>query len=304
MTRSGAVFAVCLLLATLLLFLNKLSRTYIGDINAKIQYTNLPEDKVPSEPLPSEITLYIETTGFKLFWSKIRKPVRVQVDLSSLQADYLPTADLLSVIASQLSSDYELVDIIPDTLDFKFDKGITKQVPVIADILISFKKQYDFMEPLHITPQYVMVNGPENILDTITSWKTERRLFENLDRLQQGEIALLAPASPTIALQPKKIRYTIAVEEYTEKTLDIEIEKMNVPPNRQINMFPNKVSVVFRVGLSNYEQVSAETFSAVADFYGVDMNRSKYVPVKIELAPSYIKNLDYSPKSVEYIIYR
>lgn len=304
MTRSGAVFAVCLLLATVLLLLNKLSRTYIGDIPAKIKYVNLPEDKVPSSPLPSELTLFIETTGFKLLWSKIRKPARVQVDLTSLQTDYLPTSELQSVIASQLSSDYKLVQIIPEILNFKFDKGITKQVPVIADILISFKKQYDFMEPLHINPQHVMINGPENILDTITSWKTERLTLENLERSQQGEVALIAPASPTIILQPQKIRYVIAVEEYTEKTLEIEIEKMNVPPGKQINMFPNKVSVVFRVGLSNYEQVSAETFSAVADFYGIDVSRSKYVPVKIELSPSYIKNLDYSPKSVEYIIYR
>ena len=74
--------------------------------------------------------------------------------------------------------------------------------------------------------------------------------------------------------------------------------------NWEINIYPNKAKVIFRVGLSNYEHVSSEAFRVVADFAGVDMNRSKYVPVRIELAPSFIKNLDYSPKSVEYIVYR
>jgi len=304
MTRNGAVFAVCLILALALLFLNKLSRKYIGEIRTTIHYTNMPEGKTPTTPLPADIKLFIETSGFKLVWAKLMKPREVQINLSSLKTNYMPTSELQPVVASQLSADYKLIDIQPDTLFFNFDTSVEKKVPVIPDILISFKKQYDFMEPMIIQPDSITVRGPQNAVDTIGSWKTERLLLENLDKSRQDELPLLAPASSSILIEPKKIKYIIPVEEYTEKTMEIGIERQGVPGSRQVNIYPNKAKVIFRVGLSNYEHVSPETFKVVADFTGVDLKRGKYVPVKIERAPPYIKNLDYSPKSVEYIIYR
>ncbi|HXH17547.1 MAG TPA: YbbR-like domain-containing protein [Chitinophagales bacterium] len=302
MTRSGVVFAVCLLLAFSLLFLNKLSRKYIGEISAKIQYVHLPAGKVPTSPLPDKLKLYVETTGFKLLWSRMLKPAGVQINLSALKSNYIVTSALQSEIASQLSAGYRLIEITPDTLFFNFSRGNKKKVPVVADILISFKKQYDFMEPMLVKPDSVTVSGPESIVAGIQSWKTEKLVFENLDKSLQNEAALVAPSNPAVVIEPKKVRYTISVERYTEKTLEAEIEKANVPDGKTVNIYPNKVKLIFRVGLSNYEHVGTETFKAVADFAGVDLKRGKYVSVEIKRAPSYIRNLDYSPKSVEYII--
>lgn len=304
MTRNGAVFAVCLLVAVLLLLLNKLSRNYIGDVKGSIHYAHLPEGKAPTAPLPAELNLFIETTGFRLIWSKMKKPPTIRIDLSALKTSYLATSELKSLITSQISPDYHLVAIAPDTLYFNFDKGIQKKVPVIPDIVISFKKQFDFTEPMIITPDSILVSGPQNVVDTIEGWRTKRLVFENLDKSIQAEVPLIAPPSHSISITPDKIKYVIPVEEYTEKTLEVTAEIINIPGKREINIYPNKVQVIFRVGLSNYEHVSAENFRAAADFAGVDIKRSKYVPVKILQSPSFIKNLDYSPKSVEFIIYR
>ncbi len=303
MTRNGAIFGVCLLLALVLLFLNKLSRKYIGEVKARIHYIHLPAGKVSTTPLPRELDLYVETTGFKLLWSKLLKPVDVEINLSALKESFAVTSEMRSSIASQLSAGYSLIEIMPDTLHFTFEKGISKKVPLVADILISFRKQFDFMEPMLVKPDSVKISGPENMLDSIKSWKTERLVFEQLDKSAQDDIALVSPKNPILIVEPKKARYTIPVEEYTEKTLEVEIQKANVPGGKDVNIYPNKAKLIFRVGLSNYEHVSAETFKVVADFSGADLNKGNYVSVKIERVPSYIKSLDYTPKSVEYILY-
>src|ERR1051325_9180207 len=195
MTRNGAVFGFCLLLAFMLLLLNKLSRKYISPVKARIQYVHLPEGRVPTTPLPNKLQLFIETTGFKLVWTKLRKPAEVEINLADVKTDYVVTADLKSVIASQLSTGYNLIEIIPDTLYFNFAKGIKKKVPVTPDILISFKKQHDFMDPMLIKPDSVLLSGPENILDTIKGWRTERIMFDNLDHSVQDDLALVPPSS-------------------------------------------------------------------------------------------------------------
>ncbi len=305
MTRESAVFLFCLLLAVALLLLNKLSRKYIGDVKAHVSYVNYPEGKVPASPLPDELKLYVETTGYKLMWAKFLKDTKVQVDLSNVvRTNYALTADFSPDISRQLSSGFRLIEIIPDTLYLQFEKSLTKKIPVVPDILISFKKQFDFKEPVLVSPDSVIVNGPENIVAPIKNWFTERLTFENLDKSLQDEIALIKPSHPTITVTPMKARYTIAVEEYTEKTLEAEIQKINMPQAKEINIYPKKVKVVCRVGLSNYESVKSENFIVVVDFATVDLMKSKYIEVEMKEQPSCVKNLDYSPKSVEYILYK
>lgn len=305
MTRESVVFFFCLLLSVFLLLLNKLSRKYIGDIKAHVSYTHYPQGKIPASPLPEELKLYVETTGYKLMWARMRQNAQVQVDLSNVvKTNYALTADFSSDISRQLSTGFRLIQIIPDTLFLQFENSLTKKLPVAPDILISFKKQFDFKEPLLLKPDSVLVTGPENVVAAMKNWRTERVTFENLDQSVQNDIALMPPAHPMVSVTPVKARYTITVEEYTEKTLDVEIQKINMPQMKEINIYPKKVKVVCRVGLSNYESVKPENFIVTADFAHVDLKKSKYIELMMKTQPSYVKNLDYSPKSVEYILYK
>ncbi|MDZ4846309.1 MAG: hypothetical protein SH857_12250 [Chitinophagales bacterium] len=305
MTRESVVFLFCLLLAVTLLLLNKLSRKYIGDMKAQVSYVNYPTGKIPASPLPEELKLYVETTGYKLMWAKLLNDTKVQVDLSNVvRTNYALTADFKPDISRQLSAGYRLIEIIPDTLFLHFEKSLTKKIPVVADILISFKKQFDFKEPMLVNPDSVIVNGPENIVSPMKSWFTERLTFENLDKSLQNEVGLIKPSHPTVTVTPMKARYTIAVEEYTEKTLEVEIQKINLPQAKEVSIYPKKVKVVCRVGLSNYESVKPENFIITADFANVDFKKSKYIKLEMKTHPSHVKNLDYSPKSVEYILYK
>ncbi len=305
MTRNSAVFAVCLLLAVFLLLINKFTRRFISDVNGQIAYTNLPEGKVSVGPLPTELKLYVETTGMKLLWLKMSKPLKVNIDLAQVvRSNFVLSEDLRPAVAGQLPGDYKLIEIFPDTMFFQFDKSKTKMVRVVPNILISFKRQFDFTEPMLIKPDSVMITGPEHVVDTIEGWRTEKVVFETLDRSVQDELQLVRPPIEAIKLKPEKVRYTIAVEEYTEKALEIEISLVNVPKGKEISIYPKKIDAVFKIGLSNYEKVDASSFIAQADFTGVELGKSKYVIVNVTKYPSYIRSLDYSPKSVEYIVYK
>ncbi|GIV33093.1 MAG: hypothetical protein KatS3mg031_0628 [Chitinophagales bacterium] len=305
MTRNGVIFLFCLLIALALLLVNKLSRNYTSAIPAKVSYRNFPENKVAVAPLPTELKLLVETTGMKLLWLKVSRPVKVTIDLSRLtQADFLVAEDLRPSIVSQLPADYKLVSIQPDTLFFSLDNSQTKRVRIISDILISFRKQYDFAEPLVIQPESVKITGPANSLDTIHAWKTEKLFLNDLNRSVEGELPLQRPSIEAIVLEPDRVRYVIVVEEYTEKTLELPIRPINVPKGTEVTIFPRNVRVVFKVGLNNYEKAIPELFTAEVDLAGIEWTKTKYLLVNISRYPPFIKNLDYSPKSVEFIVHK
>lgn len=304
MKQDSAVFAVCLILALGLLLLEKLSRIYIHDIHAKVAYVNPPEGKIPNVPLPETIRVFVKTTGFKLVWAKWRKPVGIVVDMSGVSEDNtLQPADLRSGVAKQFPSDFEVIQTVPDKLVFGFDRSLRKKVPVSPDIQIEFKKQYDFMEPMLIKPDSIEIYGPENIVSEIKKWKTQNLQFSQLDKTVKGELALAEPDIKSVSISKSKIEYLISVEEYTEKTLEAEIEKVNAKAGKDVQIYPKNARLVFRVGLSNYELADEKMFRVTADFSGVDMRKGKYVPVTVEKSPAFIKNLDYSPKSVEFIVF-
>lgn len=305
MTRESVVFFFCLLLALFLLFLNKLSKKYPSDIRVQVSYVNYPAGKIPDAPLPEELKLDVRASGYNLLWTKLLQPAKVRVDLSqNVRANYAVTSEFMPQIAKQLPADYQLADITPDTIFLKFENNLMKKVPVVADILISFKKQFDFKEPILVSPDSVTISGPENVVAPVKNWFTERLIFENLDRNSSDKIQLVKPEHPMLTLSDEATTYTIAVEEYTEKTLEVEIQKINHPQAKEINIYPKKVKVVCRVGLSNYESVKPDNFIVVADFTHVDFKKNKYIELEMKTQPSFVKNLDFSPRSVEYILYR
>ena len=304
-SKNTLIVIVCMGIAAMLWLLTKLSHDYIGEIPATISYVNLPEDKVVVRPLRRSLKLIVETSGFKLLISEMtQSTAKVQIDYTQYgRANAIHTNEFLPSLTNQLSGDYTVLDISPDTLFFYFDNRVSKMVPIQADYHITFEKQYDFMEPLVINPDSVLVAGPKSLVDSITKWKTKKLNLENLKSSVQTDVDLVTPEKDLLDISPLKVQYVIPVEKYTEQSIDLEIIVINAPAGYEVNIYPKVVKAVFQVGLNNYEKVKGAIFEAVVDFKKIDIRNSKYAEVEIRKAPRYIKKLNYTPKSVEYIIY-
>jgi len=296
---------VCMGIATLLLLLTKLSNKYISDISASVTYVNLPDEKIVAEPLPSRLKLLVESTGFRLLVAKLRgQIVNISIDLDLYKnTDFILSNKLKPQVSNLLTTNYKLLDITPDTLNFHFDVKFSKTIPIIPEHVITFEQQYDYIEPILINPDSVTISGPREIVDPIRAWKTEPLILENLNKSVEMMVNLVSPKLNILQLSPTEVEYVIPIEKYTEQQLEIDITIINVPADAEITIYPNRVKLTFRVGLSNYEKITEEKFRAVADFSGVDPDINQYIDVMINKYPTYIKSLIYSPNSVEYIIY-
>ncbi len=66
------IFFVCLVIATVLWFVNVLGKSFETEVSMPINYVNLPKNKVLINAPPSALQVRIEAHGFTLLRNRLR----------------------------------------------------------------------------------------------------------------------------------------------------------------------------------------------------------------------------------------
>jgi hypothetical protein len=301
------IFLVCLLIATILWFLNALSKNYTATLPYSVKYSNPPEKLFLSNNPPSRLNLEVEAHGFTLLRQKLSfslSPINFNLDdiknsePSSNNRVLLQRENLIRRISSQVSNDISVLNVNPGNLELIFDSLKSKNVPVITDINVQFKTQFFLNGEIRINPNIVQITGPASKIDTIQSIKSQRQNYEELDSSIEELISLKPPDN--VKVDPKKVTLNIPVERFTEKKLTVPILVINKPKGSNLKIFPSVAEISFLVGLSNYEGITSNDFKAIA-IYDSTQNQQT-LNIVIENSPKYIQQLRVSPPNVEYLI--
>ena len=303
------VFTICLFIATVLWFLNALSKDYSTVIAYPIKFVSPPRNKFVASELPSKFELKVEAHGSILLQHKLSlifSPLVINIseitkDLTSTSGSYsIQTSKLLSYISNQMSKEITVIGIQqPEYFSIILDSMAEKSVQVLPSVQLNFKPQYKLKGKIGVSPERVTIKGPANLLDTLSAVYTKPMLFEKLDTDIKHSVKIEYPANTEINLN--KVTLKISVEKTTEKELKIPVQLKNCPENLNVKFFPSEVKVAFLVGLSEFGKINETQFSAVADYNEINRENT-YIQVKIENKPDNIDNIRVSPETVEFLI--
>ena len=303
------VFTICLFIATVLWFLNALSKDYSTVIAYPVKFVNPPKNRFVAAELPSKFELKVEAHGSVLLQHKLSllfSPFIINIseitkDLVSVSGVYnIQTSGLLSHISNQMGKEITIIGIQqPEYFSIILDSMATKSVQVLPSVRLNFKPQYKLKGKIEVSPERITIKGPANILDTLSVLYTKPRVFEKLDTDIERSVKIEYPANTEI--NTGKVTLKIPVEKLTEKELKIPVQLKNNPDNLTVKLFPSEIKVTFLVGLSEFGKVDAAQFSAVADYNEIN-RETTYIQVKIENKPDNIENIRISPETVEFLI--
>jgi YbbR domain-containing protein len=302
------VYLVCLLIATVLWFLNALSQDYSTTISYPVKYINPPNKQFLANEPPSKLELKVDAHGFTLLRHKLSlsfSPIVLNLtnitrNIESGSGTYsIRTNTLVRRISDQVSSEITITDVLPEYFVLVLDSLKTKTVPVVLDVNMEFKPQFNLKEPITAIPENVNITGPSNILDTIYFLKTEAKIYNKLDTDIEEEIDIILPEQVTVS--PEQVTLKIAIEKFTEKEMKIPIEVINIPDNAKIKLFPSEVKVLFTVGLSEFDEIKPGDFKAIID-YNLIESGIENLKVTINKKPEYIQMIRFSPETVEFLI--
>jgi len=305
------IFLFFLLASSIFWLLQALNKEYVAKITYPVQYSGFPKGKVLTNKLPDHLILKVKAHGFTLLGYKINpaiEPITISVNTyisdskSTAEGMQFPilTKDFKGRIIRQISSEIELVDILPDTIRFHFTDIISKNVFVKPDIKSSFEKQYKQKGKYQIKPYQITAKGPRAVLDTIDFAVTEFRELTNLNKTTVIDLALKKIKG--VSLSPETITLTVPVEKFTEGSMIIPIEVKNLPDSLQLSTFPGEITVSYLIGLEDYDKVESSDFRAIVDYKSINNNLGNKLRVKIVKHPSNASSIKFHPKSVEYIV--
>jgi hypothetical protein len=305
--KNLTAFLVCLFISTTCWFLIILSRDYKERANFKVIYANLPQDKALINRLPDSLQLDLITTGFALLRERVFGHSKsLDVDCSKLRTgydniSYLPTAGIGVSLASQLGAEYTVTHIYPDTLFFNFGAKASKEVPVRLNAGMSFEKQYQLSDSIRIVPSRVIIYGARETLDRIEYLNTEYVALNKMNGTQTLRLGF-AESGRGLGFSADSVTVTVPVDRFTEGNTEVTVQPINLPPGIKLKLFPEKVSLRYRVGISNLNRVNEGSFRVVVDFSNAAESGGSRLKPEVLQAPGFVNSITIDPVSVEYII--
>jgi YbbR domain-containing protein len=301
--RRLSAFFTCLVVAFIAWLVTVLSNPYKYTIKGILDFKNTPQKRA-FHPLQSDtVNVIVNGTGWDMLFSKMNTGNKyVNVDLSSLEnKSYVILSSQIDQINSREGSQ-PITSLNPDTLYFDFSNRKVKRIPVHLITALKFGHQFFQSGDISLNPAYVIINGPANVIDKITSWDSDTLKMDSIDETIKTQADLQRITEGNLSVYPKSVQATIPVDEFTEKVLEIPVKMVNNRDNLDVKIFPQKVKITFTTALTRYEETDEDFFEATVDLDLWRLHNYKVLPVMISKIPGYCKIVKIEPANIDFII--
>jgi len=305
--RKFKIFLFFLILTSIIWLLIELSKTYTSTVNFKVEYRNLPKDKLlQSKPIVN-LEGVLKGPGFSLLKHNIIHR-KLLINLKSItkgeKTYYILPNNQLQNLNAQLTGDIELLRILNDTIFIDLGLNISKKVPVASNVSIDFKLGYNLTNELKFSPDSIVITGPKNNIDSIKEIQTKAISLKDIYKNIDIDIALiLPPKTSNVQLSATKIHVKAEVDKFTEGRFLLPVEVINVPDSLKINPFPKEIEVIYQVGLSNFNKINKNSLSIVFDYKQYENDSLvKYLTPVIKQKSEFISSIKINPRQIEFLI--
>ena len=216
---------------------------------------------------------------------------------------YLLVKNQKQRIQKQLPSGVALEQILKDTLFLDLGRLVTRKLPLIPKIKISYHVGYDLSEEITVTPDSILVSGPENYMSALKGLALLPVVLEDVMANFTKKVAIKMPEGiKNLKLDTKEITVSGKVEKFTEGTLEVPYTVINIPKDITINTLTKKIQITFIVGLSRFNKINENSFQIECDYSISESNNLGYLIPKLVHKPSEIKSYKIIPNEIDFLI--
>ena len=294
-----AILMFCIGIALIFWLLVKLSQSYKTTKDYGISYS-LPQGKTFVESPLKVVKATLEGEGWELISNYFRnRNSIINFELAELPSQAVNSSAIIDKIQGVLPDNIEVNDVNTDFIFVQIENQAENKVPIVLNTNLDFATRFHMMDSIKMSIDSVTVSGPLSIIENLKEWHTQSFELGNIQKSGIHTVALIKPLNEQLSLDFNEIDIILSVEEYTGKDVFVPVIVKNAPDSLKI--FPENIKMSFTVGLSNFNTVSGSEFTAEVDLKNIPLNIEKNtIPVLVTRQPSYIKGLNFNPKSVEF----
>ena len=211
----------------------------------------------------------------------------------------VPTAEVQRMIQKQLGVTSHIISMRPDTLEYYYNRGVARRLPVMLCGSVSASPQ-NYIQDISLSEDSVLVYAPNAVLDTMQYAYTQ---VVNLSMMKENTVHNVAfRKMKGVEYEPNVVRMTAHVGYYAEKTVEVPIIGLNFPGDKELRTFPSKAKVTFRVESGRYQSINAENFVLAITYEELLQNPTDKYRLHLKSLPEGVTNARISPRDVDYLI--
>ena len=307
--RDIITFAVCVMVSGGFWLLQKLDDAFETDIVVPLELTGVPRGVVITDSLPSEMHFTIRDRGTNLFHylrnsSRYAKPITLDFSLyddgnGSGRAN-IPLQEVQRSFQQQLLSTTRIQRVRPDTLEFYYNRGIARKLPVKFTGSITTDTRC-YLQYIRFTPDSVLVYAPDAMRDTMNYAYIKPVTLTEIDKTR-SDIKVGFMHIPGVMYKPATISMSAHVDYYIERTVRVPVTGTNFPAGVTLRTFPAEVSVTYRIGSAVSDLVRPSNFVLAVTYEELlRNNRGKYL-LRLKSIPPGVSNVRIIPHEVDYLL--
>ena len=294
-----------LVLSGIFWLITTLNETYEKEFTIPVSVSGIPKNAVLTSADTDTIKVTIRDKGFALFsyqFGDVLKKIRPSFRTYSRNngMGVVPASDLKKLIAQQLSSTSVITAVKPDKLEFYYNYGNKKRVPLRWSGRVIPEELY-YISRVDYSPDSVTIYASDEKLDSISMIYTEPLNYANFrDTLvAHCEVA----KTKGVKIVPDQVKVTFVTDLLTEERIEgIPIQCLNMPEGKVLRTFPAKVAVKFVTGASIYRTLRPEDFTVYADYEEIRKHPTEKCRIFIKDVPRGISRARLEVNMVDYLI--
>ena len=291
--------------ASIFWLLMALNETYEQEVKVPIYYANVPKTVVMTSAETDTVRLNVRDKGITLLsymYGDVLKNISVDFRSHARQngTGEIPSNELSKTISSRLAASSKVVSIKPERLFFYYNYGEKKRVPVKWRGNVTPEELF-FISDVESEPDSITIYASHGKLDSISTVYTEMLNYTDFRDTLTVDARLQKIAG--VKMMPDVITLRFLTDVLTEESCDdIPIVGINMPEGKILRTFPAKVSVKFVTGVKNFQTLSKNDFTVVADYNEIRSNPSPKCNLYLKKVPAGISHTSLSVKQVDYLI--
>jgi len=282
-----------------------LNDTYEREFSIPVSVVDIPKNAVLTSDEVDTVKMTIRDKGIILvayqygdYLKRLRIPFKNYTRNNG--SGSVPAAELQKLVYQQLVSSSKITACKPDKLEFFYNYGTNKKVPVRWSGRVIPEELY-FISRVDYLPDSVTVYASDEKLDSINMVYTETLNYANFrDTLT---ISCNLAKIKGVKIVPEKVKINFYTDVLTEENIeDVPIQGINLPDGKALRTFPAKVTVSFVTGVNVFRNLTPDDFTVVADYNEIKRHPSEKCRITLKNVPQGISRARLDVTLVDYLI--
>ena len=304
MSKQVFIFLFFLILSSIFWLILTLNDTYEREIKVSLQIKGIPNNVLLTSKENDTLRVTVRDKGWILLSYLYESPRSISISYKNYDrgngVGTVSANDLKRLVTQQMEMSTHISTIKPDRLDFFYNNGERKRVPVRWTGRVIPEHLY-FISHVQYWPDSVDVYTSNEKLDSISVVYTEALNYVGFRDTLMVSSKLSHPKD--VKVVPEQVRIGFFTDLLTEESLDgVPIKAVNMPAGKVLRTFPPKVKVHFVTGVTQFRTLRPEDFTVIVDYREISQDPSDKCNIYLQAIPQGISRATLDTKQVDYLI--